>query len=392
MKIEYNLTKKEFRHFLNIALGIMHNKKRFLKHQKIYSYTDICFKNLFLVLLIIPFINFLDTFKETEIISVMLIFILFFILLVSGLYIIIGLKYISMCEVVLKGQIEFLKDEIVSISAKGRISKKSWKYIDFIVILEEVILIFSKEKAVFLIPNTTNNKETLLKVIEAYEINVDLYDISMKNISFLKKGLVYGLIFLLLISISIKWDNYNKKILEKASNNYLDTNNLAYGKYAILEKEIKYYHLNWQNNYDIYLDNSALNTFNILTIDFLTNHKAELKNILNDLSNKKDKANLALNELVNLTDEKYLLHHIKIYNLGNYYDNLYKKYTLNMVKESKEEWSKNLEINNKNNDYLKDILTILLKDNNLYFYNESDLTEYNHLYDLITSTKKEVKF
>ena len=53
----------------------------------------------------------------------------------------------------------------------------------------------------------------------------------------------------------------------------------------------------------------------------------------------------------------------------------------------------------KNIYYLKDILTILLKentwvieDNNLYFYNESDLKEYNHLYDLITSTKKEVKF
>ena len=62
MKITYNLTKKEFRHYLNLALGIMHNKKRFLKHQKISSYTDICFKNLFIVLLIIPLINILDTF------------------------------------------------------------------------------------------------------------------------------------------------------------------------------------------------------------------------------------------------------------------------------------------------------------------------------------------
>ena len=79
MKITYNLTKKEFRHYLNLALGIMHNKKRFLKHQKISSYTDICFKNLFLVLLIIPLINFLDTFKETEIISVILVLVLFFI-------------------------------------------------------------------------------------------------------------------------------------------------------------------------------------------------------------------------------------------------------------------------------------------------------------------------
>ncbi len=404
MKIKYKYRSLEFYNYLNIALGIWLDKRKIAnnKIKKIRTFSSFYLCNLLVIFMLIPIMVFLDSLNNLNIIVNILMFIFWLLLLINGLFLIVIIKVLFMCNLASEGEYVITDKKIFHKSLDYEI-EKSWDTIDSIVILKKVILLYSKEKILFIIKNENNNLEDLMKILKNGNISVKTIDLqSLEETSKLQcffNNYGYILIVLgILINLLMLWDNYNMAILQKEfkylniDDYKLDSNLYAYGKYRVVESIVKDDYIQFKNNQDLYNENSAYGTFYLLNTDFLKKGKENAVNLYNDLNARKEKADKALAEMKRLTNESMAMYQITPYNLGMFYENIYASYINKLANFSNSKtFEEEEKINNEKMEYLESMLYILVKDDacwyveddNFYICNDDDLKSYSEYYELL---------
>ncbi len=411
MKIEYKYKCFEFYNYLNIALGIWINKRKIKnnKIKRIRTFSSFYLGYLLVIFMLIPIIVFIDSLNTLDIVANILMVIFWLLLLINGLFLIIVIKVLLMCNLASEGEYIITNKKIWHKSLDYEI-EKSWETIDFMVILKKVILLYSKEKVIFIIKNEKDNQKELLKVIKESNISVNVVDLqSLEETSKLQSffnNYGYVLIILgILINLLMLWDNYNLAILQKEFkylniNDYkIDSNLYAHGKYRVVESIIKDNYIQFKNNQDLYNEYSAYSTFYLLNIDFLKKGKENVVNLYNDLEMRKEKADRALGEMQRLTNENLAMFQVTIDDLGIFYENVYESYITKLANFSNQKtFEEEEKINNKKMEYLESMLYILVKDDacwyvendNFYICNDDDLKSYSEYYELLKTQENKV--
>ena len=268
------------------------------------------------------------------------------------------------------------------------------------------VCIFTKDKKEYMLGHVNNKK--LQDFIMNAKAGV-IKEVKENHSNTKKKKIVNIILSLLLITIfiitvlmafnNIKQERIIKNELKiintlHASKDTIDMKIKSNGYHSKVEKAIKEYYEDFFNKKKIFNNNRAESLFNTFTIDYLKENKSKLKKLKLDkmIDTKTRELNTAVDGIIQMLDGSNIMSYVYKYDLKNYYNNFYRK---NMVSKNdnviKEEWTNLKELNSQKIGYLKEILKILIdnnedwyiKDDNLYFSNDKILDKYNKLHSLI---------
>jgi len=401
MKISYELTKKEYCHLYNIAVGAL-KRKNFLKKiptQRIFTYFQKSFQKYAIGFITFFIALFFQDFIELEKISLIIFLISFWILLENTISIIKWtIHFHQNKKLGTKGTFRFNKDGIIEIREETIVMSRAWNEIDYILSTEEIILIFMKKKSFFLIPNSPKNKEKLIEYLQKNSLNIKWIEkITLKKLrKFMFYYAPYFIAFFISVIGYIFWTYYNfcqldKEVWKINKNDYqVDENIYSFGKYSEVEKVLKEYYNDFRTQKEIFMENSALTIYSSITIEVLKNPE-ELLNIQKSVEEKSKKSTEAIQNILNLLNEEITMSKIKSKNLNSYYEKIFHKYALtNNDKYYLESWVKELENNQEKIKYVKRILEILITEPDCWYIEEEKLymcdknrEEYNNLYQKI---------
>lgn len=198
--------------------------------------------------------------------------------------------------------------------------------------------------------------------------------------SFIQKRIVMGELELI-NDLNSSLDTIDEKIKAK-------------GNYGKVEKAMKEYYKDYFEKKRIFNNNRAETLFNTFTIDYLKENKNKLENLKLDkmVDTKTNELNDAVNEIIGMLDKENIMEYVYKYDLNFYYNNFYCNIMVsNNDSKIQENWKYLMDKNSERANYLKQIIDILvdnnkgwyIKDNNLYFSDDTILEEYNELHSLI---------
>ncbi len=398
MKFDYERTKKEQKKLLNLALG-MKSERMLLKQisfKRPKTFFNLCLRNYFIGLTLFSLGVFIDFFFLEDLTDG-LIGILMFILFLNTFYLIKGIiKIIFSKKIPLHEQLEVNEKEIIETSNK-REKRLAWNEITAIFKVEENLFIFGKKSKIFCLKRTD---ELESKIEENYPImNKKRY----KNL-FLKlfmNGVVYVIPSIMIILSAFAFAFYNSYQLEKELyqvivNEEIDETLHTYGKYQVIEKELKNLYNDYYSLRDNYEKNSATGLFLNLTAEYLQNNKKELIQLKNKLPKYIEISERQIEKIYNLLSSKEELKRIEKYNVEEVFINIYSSYALFDESAYKNYWYNEMEQNQIKMSYLDEMLAIITKkencweiqENKLYFCTEEDTVLYNYYYDLISKNEK----
>lgn len=305
------------------------------------------------------------------------------------------------------GEIMFSEEGIVDTSIRGKSVSTSFRKVKLVYFTEETIYIFTN-RTVYFFPYTSSNEEIVKEVLIKYKPNVKLVESKSTFGSgfrtFLKHWGLSIFLSLFVFGFLICYDLYNNDILEKEirkiwSLQEVDQHIYSYQKYGIVERYIKEYYTSYYEYEQEYEEFSALGTLNLITVEMLKENKEELISLLKGLDERQKRANTALENLIFLHNQDNVLKKIMLEDLGEYYEALYLDSVLHennfqYINYFQEE----IRSNKEKMRYLENLIKILItyedvwgiEDDQLYFYDENILEEYNRLYDLIVEGTNDV--
>lgn len=405
MKINYDISSKEYFSYLNITTGFLSEKRKWKKDRSLKTFAQISIRNYLLCFLFIPLIAFFDTFINldnlTFFFAMCLILTLFFQTINLLLFLI---SCFQKTRKPMKGEIRIDEDGITERLDSGKQISRKWSGIKNILIHDDVIFIYNNRGTTFLIPNKGDNEKKvrdIVKKLEKEKLLIECYEPHGFHRHFEIWG-KYLLIFLVTVGIAIYWDYYNISLIDdeiwKINNSeYKEINEeiVSYQKFGVVEKTLKEYFKEFYEAKERYYANEASMVFSKVTIDILKNNPDELNHLYDSLSSYEDEANKAAQNIIDLLTEEKVMERIRVKNLGENYENNFKDYAL--TKEDAihaKSWHEELEKNRTKMKYVKRALEILtnekecwyIEDDMLYVCDEY-LDEYNRLYDLILDHK-----
>lgn len=167
----------------------------------------------------------------------------------------------------------------------------------------------------------------------------------------------------------------------------------ATGKYGKVEKTIKEYYEEIFKYKLIYSENSSVEMFNEITLEYLQNNRLEkLQEKLDSIDSREQKATDAINKIIAMLDEDYTMERIEKQKLGKKYNEYYRELIIfEDDDETIQEWKDEITINSEKKEYLKELIKILIdyddswyiEDDTLYISDDYALNRYNELYDKI---------
>lgn len=174
----------------------------------------------------------------------------------------------------------------------------------------------------------------------------------------------------------------------------IDTEIKANGNYGKIEKAIKEYYTDYFAKKKIFVNNRVEVLFNTLTTDYLKENKNKLKSLKLDemVDAKTSELNEAIDGIIEMLNSDNIMEYVYKYDLSSYYNNFYRD---NMVSKNdsaiQNEWQSLKNENSEKADYIKQIIKILVDNNDLwyvendslYFLDDKILNEYNELHSLI---------
>lgn len=167
----------------------------------------------------------------------------------------------------------------------------------------------------------------------------------------------------------------------------------ATGKYGKVEKTIKEYYEEIFKYKLIYSENSSVEIFNEMTLEYLQNNRLDkLQEKLDSIDGREQKATDAINKIIAMLDEDYTMERIEKQKLGKKYNEYYRELIIfEEDEETIQEWKDEITINSEKKEYLKELIKILIdyddswyiEDDTLYISDDYALNRYNELYDKI---------
>ncbi len=404
MKIQYEFeNKKMVQKCLNRFLGILLFKNRVKKKKNIKTIFQTFGSLLGQILLCVFLIGLSSDFFKTDVFNTLLVLVLFILsillLLLVGYYV-----YNKIKRPELSGEIRFSPEGITKTSIDGKQRGQNWQSIRFIVIEEDFICICTKRNNVCL-PYTKNNEEIIKEAVQEYNPQTDIIrDLKEENgfKRFFKSIGIYIILCVMILFFSIGFDTYNLDLLNKEiekMNLYhkVDDRIYSYQKYGIVEKYLKNFFSTCYKYEDNYREYSAEGTLEAIITNLLKENFDYLSTVSKNLKLREKMADEALTNLLDLYDKEKSKREIALENLGEYYDELFLNYVYteennNSVKYLQEERYINVE----KMKHLEELINLLLsnkeswlvKDGELYFYEENLLEKYNELFETISKKKE----
>lgn len=396
MKIDYERTKKEQRKLFNLALGIKSEnfllKKISFKRPK--TFFNLCLRNYFVGLTLFSLCVLIDFFFLEDL-SEGLIGILILLLFLNTFFLIKGtITIIVSKKIPLKGQIEVNEKEIIETSNQ-REKKLPWIEIISIFKIEENLFIFGKKNKIICVEGTSE----LENKIKEYTSNKPVLNKkSYKNIfsKLFMDGVVYIIPSIIIILSAFAFAFYNSYQLEEELykviiKEEIDETLQTYGKYQVVEKELKNLYYDYYRLKESYEKNSAVGLFSNLTAIYLQNNREELIHLKNKLPKYVEISEKQIEKIYNLLSPQEELKRIEKYNVDEIFVDIYSSYALFNQSSYQNYWFNEMEQNQIKMSYFDELLNILTKkencweiqENKLYFCSEQDTTLYNHYYDLI---------
>ncbi len=401
MKINYDLSSKELVSQMNIAIGIYQKRKSLKrsKKKKIKTFTQILFQKYTMCLIGIMLMVLISTFKNSDNLSMIIFSITILLFLKNTISLIKSIiKYRSQKKRYQKGTIRFNKDGLVDIYEEEKMISRSWDEIELIVMTDKLILIFDKVNSFFMIPNDTKKEAKVKQVLEKYKINDKLIikELPQKWQNIIWNYTTYIMIFLIITGLYIFWDYINVCLIDQEIYNINNTEEQidfqikSYEKYGIVEKDLKEYFKKFKEARKSYEENKAETIYSFLTIDVLKK-RDELEKIKNSLEEKEQIASQGIEIIMELLEEETAMKEIKEQNLGEYFEDTFKKYALTEYDDFyKEGWIEELAKNKSQMTYVKRALEILIEEpecwyieNEKFYMNDKNIEEYNKIHDII---------
>ena len=401
MKINYDLSSKELVSQMNIAIGIYQKRKSLKrsKKKKIKTFTQILFQKYTMCLIGIMLMVLISTFKNSDNLSMIIFSITILLFLKNTISLIKSIiKYRSQKKRYQKGTIRFNKDGLVDIYQEEKMISRSWDELEIIVMTDKLILIFDKVNSFFMIPNDTKKEAKVKQVLEKYKINDKLIikELPQKWQNIIWNYTTYIMIFLIITGLYIFWDYINVCLIDQEIYNINNTEEQidfqikSYEKYGIVEKDLKEYFKKFKEARKSYEENKAETIYSFLTIDVLKKRE-ELEKINNSLEEKEQIASQGIETIMELLEEENAMKEIKDENLGEYFEDIFKKYALTEYDDFyKEGWREELAKNKSQMTYVKRALEILIEEpecwyieNEKFYMNDKNIEEYNKIHDII---------
>ena len=167
----------------------------------------------------------------------------------------------------------------------------------------------------------------------------------------------------------------------------------ATGKYGKVEKTIKEYYEEIFKYKLIYSENSSVEMFNEMTLEYLQNNRLDkLQEKLDSIDSREQKATEAINKIIAMLNEDYTMERIEKQKLGKKYNEYYRELIIfEEDEETIQEWKNEMTINSEKKEYLKELIKILIdyddswyiEDDTLYISDDYEINRYNELYDKI---------
>ncbi len=411
MKINYAITNKKYRHYFNLAMGIFAERRKIKKNRlrRIHSYSQIIIKNYLLCILLIPFIGFFENVDQLAFFEMVLVFLFLLLLFMNTISLFLSVVcYFKVSQNVKSGEVRMDEFMIMDTRENGKEISKSWEKMDFIYVMEKVIFIFSKKRIVFFLPVEIQEQLPVLDYLKeiqkkypSIQIIDTVHEYYPKESIFKKHFLNWGVYLLFIFfgfSFAVGCEIYNLAILEKEMQRISDSDFevedtiYSFGKYAVVEKELKNFFLEFGSAYQIYSENSAMGATYFLSANYLEEHKENLKDLLKEFPSMEIKAEKALKKVLKLLEEEQIKERILKWDLEDFYNDLFYEYTLDYFSDvDKKEWQFESYNNHLRMQYLTRMIEILtlpdacwfIEEDSLYFCDDAQLQEYNELYDLL---------
>ncbi len=224
-----------------------------------------------------------------------------------------------------------------------------------------------------------------------------------------KFKIIIGILLLILISLLIVYFNLNSKrkiivnelntINELKSYEDIDMNIKSKGKFYYVELALKEYYYDFMYNKSVYESNQTAALTNYLTPKYLSSNKNNLAKIKTDFNKKYLECQESLDTLIKMLNEDVIMSYISKYNLGYYYNELYKDL---LVTSNDSLYIKDYEnaktVNEEKNKYLVELLDLLnknkakwyVKSDQLYIDGDAILKKYNELRNKIYGLKDDL--
>lgn len=402
MKIRYDYQNtKEVRHVYNIALGIYFQSFCLLnlsmKNER--SLLNLSLSGYLRCILYGLSIALFSEFINLSFIEYFFAFLLLLRLIISTFQLFI--YFISLYLVKdTSGEIEFSEEGILDTSVRGKCVYMPYRKAKLLYLTEETIYIFTNS-IVYFFPYSSSNEEIVKEVFAKYKPNTKVIKQNFSSKNGLRKFWRYWgisiFLSLFIFSFLIFYDLYNSDILDKEIRKIwtlkeVDNRIISYQKYGIVERYIKEYYTSYYAFEKEYEEYSAVGTLKLITVEMLKENKEELISLLKGLEERQKKASNALENLIFLHNQDNVLKKIMFEDLGDYYIELYLSYIFQKNNfRYLDSLQEEIVINKEKMRYLEQLIKILItykdvwgiEENQLYFYDEDILEEYNHLYDLI---------
>lgn len=299
MKIKYTLTKKELWQHLNIAYGIIIQKRKLVHHPKkqLQNLKNIIFKEYIIGIIYFIGIFFLGTIF-TKKWQLRLLFLLWSYFMIVPLIITISMiiSYLKSKKHSLAGTIQINDSGIEDITKNNHILVRSWPEINYGLYDGKTLYLFDRHKTIFIIPMKENTNE-IKKMLEKYLPNKIISKIKKDNKKTLKEKLEpftpYVLLIIMVMVATIYYHYQSQRLLNyeylKIENHQLDDKIYTKASYENIEKSFKEFYKIVTKEEEIYQENSAKNIFKKLTVPFLDKEKEQLLPLLKSLEEKKEK-------------------------------------------------------------------------------------------------------
>lgn len=416
MRIDYELTPKEYLRCYNLAQGIFAERKKIKRNplRRVRPYSMILLANYLLCLIYIPFIAYFDTLVDLDYLADLFALFMIVLFFLNTLALFISIFFYLKSIKSKKGELRFDENSITDTTENGKQITRNWTEIEFVYVREAAIFLIAKKRLIFIIPKSTGKLDLLLNYLEQRKENVPNLKImdtihhyypeeSKLKKHFLNWG-VYVLSFLVLFMLAIAWESYNFYLIHREmayiEQDDFDVDNYIYSyeKFGVVEKELKDFFHTYRTNRNIYIENSASGILYLLDAEYLENNREDLEDLLKELPSMQNKTEKAINKLTQLADQEKMMENLNKLDLGDTYTEIYKEYVFSFANERfKREWSAEIYNNQLRMQYLTRMIEILalpnacweVEDDHLYFCDEAQLKEYNDLYDLLMENQKE---
>lgn len=402
MKFTYDYTNQEIFRYLNIQMGILHEKilLKIFPKKKVKKKTEIIIKYYLVCSSLFFFIAFFDTLLKLEWLAYVAFFLFFFLITLNTFWLFqLIKKYQKHKKYLKKGEIKITKECIIDKKENGKSISRTWDEVKWIAESSGMIYLFANSKVFFFFPADEKSKAKIEKILNELPNDLIIH----------KRGIQSGLLkwlswifYILLPILSIwfygSWYDFNLNQIEQEmqkindSSNKIDKKIYSYEKFGVIEKMLKEYYEEFQTTRLLYEQNNAENIFSAITIDLLKNNPNKLEIMYKDLEVREESANKSLNHIIDLLDERKVMKRIERKEWGENFNIIFRNYALTDYDSYyHESWIKERNQNEQKMLDVKRAFEILVQEKSCWYIENDKLfmcdefrEEYNKIHDKIT--------